>query len=140
VAPESLAAIRLTPIPSEARDVRIAAWAGLFSAETRIRFQASPAVIERYLADFPALRKLHPERFSPKHRLIPAEEQFAAQKTSADAQADAIYHPSRMAPWYTPRIVTAGRRWTIPADSYQFFGEVIVDDAAGVVYITVNRS
>ena len=142
VVPESLRAVRLAPIPKEARDVRTAGGSSFFSAETRIRFQASPQVIERYLADSPALRRIKPDHFSPKHRLLPVAEKLAIEdaKNGSTGEADATFQPSRQAPWYTPRIVTAGRRWEIPWDQEQFHGEVIVDDAAGLVYITVSRS
>ena len=142
VVPESLRAVRLAPIPKEARDVRTAGGTNFFTAEVRVRFQASPTIIARYVEDSPALQRIKPEQFSPKHRLLPVAEKLAIEEAKGwdAAQADAAYYPAKQAPWYAPRIVTNGRRWAIPWDQDQFHGEVIIDDAAGWVYITVSRS
>lgn len=115
---------------------------GLFTAGAHIRFRASSTAIQRHLADSPVLQQTKPVRFSPRHRVLPVAEKLDIQEDKGwdAAQADAAYYPAEQAPWYSPRIDVSGRRWELPWDQDQFHAEVIVDDAAGLVYITVSRS
>lgn len=125
---------RLGALPDSARDIRFGSWAGMFSGERCLRFEADPAEIQGLVESSPSLAGEEPERFGAGRHNLPSTE-----RTPEIGLGHRYYQPDPAFPWYAPTLRgAAGRRYRIRPDaSHHNWGEVVIDDERNVVYANV---
>ncbi|MBN1514652.1 MAG: hypothetical protein JXB13_21735 [Phycisphaerae bacterium] len=125
---------RLADWPEGATGIRADGRSNMFSTEYRLRFSAPPEAIEAWIRQSPGLKGVAPEQFTPQHMLLPYP---ADGETSAE---HCYFHPDPRYPWFDPTIRNRGRRYEVPQDANACWGEVLIDDETGTVYIQSHRS
>jgi hypothetical protein len=130
----------LAPLPPSATGVRTDGWSTGFSSARYIRFKAKPQEIEQFLAASPGLKGVHPERFHARHRYLPYPNSGPRTKEGMDEYLRDKYFSLNGPPWYNPTVRTRGRRYAIPWHGNGYYGEVVVDDVAHVVFIYTSDS
>ena len=134
---EALGLAGLAALPASATNVRSDGTKNTFSATYVIQFKAPAADIDAFLKASPRLAGITPEALTDQHQYIPYAE---AKGETSKLESHATFHPEARFPWYVPAVRSKGRRFVIPQDRQAVYGEVVVDDAAAIVYIKVSRS
>ncbi|MGD9110620.1 MAG: DUF4190 domain-containing protein [Phycisphaerales bacterium] len=137
-----LKAGRLAPLPQSAADVKAAGWSSIFAGEDYLMFSASPADIDKFIADSPSISKSIPEVYTPQHKHLPSPENisdFNDFEIEEHIKHDYYYRHEDTPDWYEPTI-NIGRKYEIPGDPNKNghnWGSVIINDESHCVYIEV---
>jgi len=125
---------RLSEIPKSAKNLKVYTWHTLFSGESFLCFEASPAEIQKFISGSDSLKDVEPKVYSENRMRIPYPLNY-----NGDLTHD-YFIPDTMAPkWLKEELRNKGRVYEIP-----FIGErghnsgiVIIDDLSNTVYIKV---
>lgn len=134
--------VRLADLPASATAVEADGTSNAFSMTYMVRFQAPADDIEAFLGHLAGLRKITPEQLTPEHMCLPyAERGGVAGPGDADVDRPHYrYSFDGRYPWFKPTVRGRGRVYKIPQDARARYGEVIVDDETGTVFIKAHRS
>jgi hypothetical protein len=121
---------RLAALPGSAEDLHAHCWTGVFSGQCYLRFRAPPSEIDRFLADSPSLSQVEPVVFRSSEG--PSEHPASTRHHGFEQWTEGV-DPD----WYRRALPQLGRGYRIPPLNDYNWGEVVVDDAADIVYVTV---
>lgn len=134
-----LARGRLAPLPSSATEIKIYGWHGLFSGEDYLRFRATADDVEKFLRESPSLRGAEAESYTVQHQLRQFPDDGMPPADDPHFKRHRYHHPGKRAKewWWSGELRDRGRIHPIPAEGFHNWGQVIYDEAAGVVFINV---
>lgn len=125
----------LAPLPPSATVVRVYSWSFLFAGEDLLCFTASPADIERFLTESPALQGQEPTRFSARKMRLPYPTKEYLETRDPATDANEYFSPRHRPSWYKQEIRGPARKYLVQPPDYQFPGEVLIDDETNTVYV-----
>lgn len=129
---------RLAPLPADATDIHASSVHSWTWMSAFVRFTASPESVEAFLSASPGLMRVRAEEFDPKHMYLP----FQSRPADVLNDRNSYFHDYSRgynAPWFDRTIRGRGRRYVVPADGEENWGEVVVDDVRHVVYIYADQ-
>lgn len=124
---------RLADAPAAARNTKADGTETLFSMSYYYRFEASATDIAHWVSASPGLQGISADEFDADRRYLP-------QGSDSRIGVDELFWPPRDYPWWNPEIRVRGRRFIIPQDGAACWGEVIINDETGTVFVHGNRS
>jgi hypothetical protein len=135
---EVLAAAGLAPLPASATEIRTYGWTGLLQGEAYIMFRAAQPDIAKFVAGSPCLLGVQPKTYGPDHQRLPLPEDFF-KNTEKYTQSGHEFN-ERSNPrveWYPFKIDFPASRYEIYPSGGQDWGELILDETTGTVYVQV---
>ncbi|WP_305032691.1 hypothetical protein [Hymenobacter convexus] len=108
---------RLAPLPDSATDVQVDTEGSMFSRTFWLCFKTNRTTIDKWVAKSSSLSK-----------------QPSVELSTADFPV--IDAPS----WFSPQIITRGKKFDIPSNEDELYGTVWIDYASGTVYIKTSHS
>jgi len=130
-----LGTAELAALPESATDITIYTWWTPMSREEYLRFRATPADIESFVAQSPILR--HAERrdySSTRMRLLNQNRTARTPGYGVSRHEYVPDHPTAP-PWYMQEIKSKARLYRIPRTTYEYRGELIIDEDNDVVCV-----
>ena len=120
---EVLAAAGLAPLPASAKDIQTYGWTGLLQGEAYVMFRATQPDIAKFVATSPCLLGVQPKTYGQDHQRLPLPEDFfknTDKYTQSGNEFNERINPHEIYP-------SGGQDW----------GELIVDEGSGTVYVQV---
>ncbi len=129
-----LAKIGTAPLPSSARDVKIATEWCPDQEDVYIRFAADPNHVARFLEVSPILKGAEPEQYV--HRPVRARE----ASLPYSLEESAAYRAQEEGPeWFRQRLMVPLRRFLVRPEGPNLRIEVSVDERRGTVYVHLRH-
>ncbi len=139
----ALATGRLADLPASARNVKVETSGNMFSRQFWLKFEATPEDIEAFIAASPGLKGIAPEYIGSKQPHAPLVENATTNGiTEVAEQETQDFGELKNKPiwWIKKEAGKRQRRFKIPWDKYQNYGEVVIDDETNTVYINTGHS
>jgi hypothetical protein len=134
MAKELIQTSRLAPLPAAAKDVQFDCKKWFSSWTWCLKFSASPQEIGDFIDNSTALSGIRPEKFTENHTYNPVPDNDALLD-----EEDKYYFPDKRFPWYLPIVGNSGVKFEFNDAAAGIKGEVVVNFAAGAVFVKATH-
>ena len=135
-----LGTAELAPLPKSATDIAVYTWWTPMSGEEYLRFHATRADIESFLAQSPILRAAERQDYSPARMRLSEQNRPARTASYSVSRHEYVPDHPTAPPWYMQEIKGNARRYGIRRTTYKHRGELIIDEDNNVVYVRLAFS
>jgi len=129
-----LADAELAQLPKSATGIKVITWSTWFSGKEHLRFNATHADIDRFLAQSPVLLGVECHYYSKDRMRLIRPDDYLTHKKKYDEDGNEYFDSPPVPSWYRDEIKGSGRRYRFRPDGYNY-GELIIDYDESSIYV-----